>query len=158
MSVIVRIAGPEDAAAIASLRTAWTGVGETGFERRLAAWLDDEGERRTVWLGEVDARPVGMASLWEYRRMPRSGQPDSRWGYLSNMFVLDRWRDRGVGSALLAAVVGAAEERGYVRIVLSPTLRSVPFYERAGFVVADGSAGGDLLLVRPRTVLPDVRE
>ena len=57
-------------------------------------------------------------------------------------------RDRGIGSLLLAAVIAAADERGYVRVVLSPTLRSVPFYERAGFLVADGGAGGELLLVR----------
>jgi GNAT superfamily N-acetyltransferase len=146
--VVVRVAGAGDIGALASLRVEWTAHTEPGFEGRLAAWLAAEGERRTTWLAEIDTRPVGMASLWEYRRMPRSGQPDSRWGYLSNMFVREESRNRGVGSALLAAVVAAAQERAYVRIVLSPTLRSVPFYQRAGFVAADGGRGGELLLVR----------
>ena len=76
------------------------------------------------------------------------GRMDSRWGYLGNMFVRADCRNRGVGSALLSAVVAAAEERRYVRIVLAPTVRSVPFYRRAGFVDA-GGAEDDRLLMRP---------
>ena len=89
-----------------------------------------------------------MATLYEFRRMPRPGRMDSRWGYLGNMFVRADCRNRGVGSALISAVIEAAEQRRYVRVVLSPTARSVPFYRRAGFVDADGEAG-ERLLMRP---------
>ena len=89
-----------------------------------------------------------MATLYEFRRMPRPGRLDSRWGYLGNMFVREDCRNRGVGSALLNAVIKTAEQREYVRIVLSPTARSVPFYRRAGFVDADG-AQDERLLMRP---------
>jgi GNAT superfamily N-acetyltransferase len=88
--------------------------------------------------------------MLEYRRMPRPGRPDSRWGYVSNMFVREDCRDRGIGSALLSAVTAAADERGYARLVLSPSARALPFYLRAGFVVPDGAVGDDRLLVRPR--------
>jgi GNAT superfamily N-acetyltransferase len=65
----VRVAGVDDAGAIASLRALW--------------------------------EPVGMASMFEYRRMPRPRRPDSRTGYVSNMFVREDVRNRGIGSALL---------------------------------------------------------
>ena len=91
-----------------------------------------------------------MASMLEYRRMPRPDRPDSRWGYVSNMFVREQARDRGIGTALLETIIATAEERGYVRLVLSPSARSVPFYERTGFVVPDERAGDHRLLVRPR--------
>jgi GNAT superfamily N-acetyltransferase len=90
-----------------------------------------------------------MASVLEYRRMPRPGRPDSRWGYLGNMFVREGFRNRGIGSALLATMIAAADERGYARLVLSPSTRSLAFYRRAGFVVPDDAAGDDRLLVRP---------
>ena len=147
--VLVRVAGARDAGAIASLRSLWSAGGdEPGFEARLAAWLEAEGDRRTTWLAVHGEAPVGMASLFEYRRMPRPGQPASRWGYVSNMFVRETVRNRGIGSALLAAVVAAASERSYARLVVSPADRALPFYRRAGFVVADGAADGDRLLVR----------
>jgi GNAT superfamily N-acetyltransferase len=149
--VAVRVAGAADAGALAALRSLWIGGGgaDPGFERRMADWLAAEGDRRTSWLAMLGDRPVGMASLFEYRRMPRPDRPDSRWGYVSTMFVREDVRDRGVGSALLAAIVSAADERGYARLVLSPTARSLRFYRRAGFIVADAAAGDDRLLVRP---------
>jgi GNAT superfamily N-acetyltransferase len=148
-SVDVRLAGADDARALAALRARWSEGEEPGFAQRMADWLEAEGERRTTWLALLDGEPVGMTSVFEYRRMPRPGRPPSRWGYLSNMFVLEPFRDLGVGTALLDAVIAAAGERGYARLVLSPSERSVPFYQRAGFMVPDATAGGDRLLVRP---------
>jgi GNAT superfamily N-acetyltransferase len=147
--VNVRVAGAADVAALAALRALWSGGGEPDFDRRMAAWIADEGDRRTTWLATVGDEPVGMASMLEYRRMPRPGRPDSRWGYVSNMFVREDVRNRGIGSALLEAIIAAGEERGYVRLVLSPSARSVPFYARAGFVTPDERAGDHRLLIRP---------
>jgi GNAT superfamily N-acetyltransferase len=65
------------------------------------------------------------------------------------MFVREEHRNRGIGSALLAAILAAADERGYARLVLSPSERALPFYSRAGFVVPDDAAGDHRLLVRP---------
>ena len=148
--LVVRVAGPDDAPALAELRALWSdAAADAAFERRMAEWLDSEGDRRTVWLACLDGEPVGMASLFEYRRMPRPGRADSRWGYVSNMFVREEHRARGIGAALLAAIVAAADEREYARLVLSPSERAVPFYRRAGFGAADAAGGGDRLLVRP---------
>src|SRR5688500_15175652 len=91
------------------------------LEARIAAWLADDGERRTTWLALAGDLPVGMVSLWEYRRMPKPRLPDSSWGYVGNLFVRDEFRDRGTGSALLDVLVAAADERGYARLVVSPS-------------------------------------
>lgn len=145
----VRIAVRDDDIAVAYLRSLWTGVDpDAAFEKRLSDWLASEDDRRTTWLAWIGDEAIGMASLFEYRRMPRPGRDDSRWGYLSNMFVRDKFRDRGVGSALLSAIVTTADERAYARIVLSPSERAVRFYQRAGFVIPDGRTADDPLLVR----------
>jgi GNAT superfamily N-acetyltransferase len=145
----VRIASRGEESVIAMLRSLATGVApDHAFEAQLSKWLASEADSRTTWLAWVGADAVGMVSLFEYRRMPRPGRPDSRWGYLSNMFVRDEFRNHGLGSTLLSAVIAVAEERGYARVLLSPSERAVGFYERAGFVVPDAAAGGDRLLVR----------
>ena len=114
----------------------------------MAAWLATEGERRTTWLATLDELPVGMASMFEYRRMPHPGRADSGWGYVSNMFVREDLRNRGIGSRLLSSIIATADQRRYARLVLSPSERSIAFYERAGFVVPKGATGSDRLLVR----------
>ena len=144
---VVRVANADDLAAIASLRSLWDDANDHDLEGRIASWLAAEGDRRTIWLAAVSGEPVGMASMFEYRRMPHPGRLDSQWGYVSNMFVREDLRGRGIGSALLAALIAAADERNYVRLVVSPSARAQPLYRRAGFIVPD-PAGDDRLFVR----------
>lgn len=106
------------------------------FERDWHAWFSRERRHRVFWLAEVDAVPVGATNLMIFDRMPRPGSGAGRWGYLANMYVAAEHRNRGIGSALLAAVLDHARQARLVRVVLSPTTRSRPFYERAGFVPA----------------------
>jgi len=152
--VALHVAGQEDAGAIVRLRSEWSDAcgDDASFEPRLADWLASEGDRRTIWLATAGTRPIGMVSLFEYRRMPRPGRPDSRWGYVGHMFVSGAFRNQGVGTRLLAALIAAAEERSYARLVLAPSAPAVPFFQRAGFVTAD-AASGELLLVRPTSAL-----
>jgi GNAT superfamily N-acetyltransferase len=132
------------------LRAQWTGgASDPAFQEHVRAWLVAEGDRRLVWIATLGADPAGMAMLLEYRRMPHPDRPDSRWGYVGNMFVREDLRNRGIGSALLAAIIAESEARDYARLVLSPTERALPFYRRAGFIVPDDRAGDDRVLVRP---------
>ncbi|MDP8907532.1 MAG: GNAT family N-acetyltransferase [Chloroflexota bacterium] len=148
---LVQLADGSDIGELASLRSLSTPGAEEDpdFARRMAAWLTDEGDRRTTWLARLGDSAVGMASVFEYRRMPRPARPDSRWGYVGNMFVREDFRNLGIGSALLVTMIDFAEDRGYARLVLSPSARAVPFFRRNGFIVPDERAGEDRLLVRP---------
>lgn len=152
----IRVAGGADLGALADLRALWTaGAGaDPAFGRRMAAWLADDGERRTTWLATISDRPAGMASLFEYRRMPKPGQADSRWGYIGTLFVRDDCRRRGLGSALLTAIIAAADERSYARLVVSPSAEALSLFRRHGFVGPGEATGAAALLVRPA---PDAR-
>ena len=55
-------------------------------------------------------------------------------GHVGRMAVLPTWRGQGVGRALLAAVLEAAQERGHCMLRLSAQTHAAGFYERAGFV------------------------
>jgi GNAT superfamily N-acetyltransferase len=146
----VRVAGAEDLPAVAALRAHDSGTtSDPAFERRLGDWLAGEGDRRTTFLATSSGTPAGIGSLFEYRRMPRPDRPAAAWGYVGNMVVREDLRCRGIGTALLDAIVAAADARGYVRLVLAPSPRAVGLYLRAGFVVTDEGAGADRLLVRP---------
>ena len=115
----------------------------------MAAWLAGDGERRTTWLATVSDRPAGMASLFEYRRMPKLGQADSRWGYIGNLFVRDDCRLRGLGSPPRLRSSRPPIERSYARLVVSPSAEALSLFRRHGFV-GPGEAIVDVsLLVRP---------
>jgi GNAT superfamily N-acetyltransferase len=139
---VIRRAEDRDLAAIARLRHESSveqdgGGADPSFEERFSAWYARESSRRIMWLAEVDGGPVGAMNLSVFERMPRPGRAPSRWGYLGNAFVLAAYRNQGIGRQLLDAVLGYASENRFARVVLSPSERSIPFYERAGFGAAD---------------------
>ena len=54
-------------------------------------------------------------------------------GHIGRMAVRPRWRGRGVGSALLEALVEIATKRGDERVMLNAQTHAMPFYARYGF-------------------------
>lgn len=147
--VTVRIADRRDVTKLAALRRAWTAERDgdpvdDGFDDRFAEWYVAEEGRRICWIAEVGGDAVGTVNLAVFERMPRPGRPASRWGYLGNAFVLAEYRGQGIGEQLVTPLIDYADEHRLVRVLLSPSARSVPLYERLGF----GSA--HMLMARVR--------
>jgi predicted HAD superfamily Cof-like phosphohydrolase/GNAT superfamily N-acetyltransferase len=141
-AVTVRVTSRADVPALAALRRAWAaeqggGPGdEDRFEERFAEWCAVEEPRRVTWIAEVDGEPAGMVNLAIFERMPWPERSPSRWGYLSNAYVPAMYRSRGIGARLVMTLVEYADQARLARVVLSPSARSVPLYERCGFGAA----------------------
>ena len=81
-----------------------------------------------------DMDPVSLHALaFEGARAVGTGRllPD---GHIGRMAILKEWRRRGVGAAILAALVEAARRRGDRELALSAQVHAVPFYRAHGFV------------------------
>jgi GNAT superfamily N-acetyltransferase len=140
--IVIRQAGDADMQRLMELRSVWTrewhgDADDPGYAERFAAWFERESGRRLTWLAEADGRAIGMMNLAVFERMPSPGREPGCWGYLGNVFVLAEFRDQGVGQMLIDALLHYADDNGFARVVLSPSERSVPFYERNGFRPAD---------------------
>lgn len=55
-------------------------------------------------------------------------------GHIGRMAVVKDWRSRGVGAAILDALVEEARKRGHKEVVLSAQLQAAEFYREHGFV------------------------
>lgn len=146
--VEITIANDDDIAELAALRVTWhpgdhSAVHE--FSSDFQAWVDKETDGRIFWIARRDGEPIGMVNLVLFDRMPVPGRPSGGWGYLSNMFVVEAERNDGVGEQLINALMAHGDDLGLERIVLKPSERSIPFYERNGF----GSAHELLVRHRP---------
>ena len=119
-----------------------------GCTIRLTDWKRDEAALRSVrhdvfiveqnvpanleW-DAIDAQCVHALAIDDDGQAIGCGRllPD---GYVGRMAVRRRWRGRGVGAALLAALIDAAKSRGDARVVLNAQVQAMPFYERFGFL------------------------
>lgn len=80
-----------------------------------------------------DMDPVSLHALaFEGARAVGTGRllPD---GHIGRMAILKEWRRRGVGAAILAALVEAARRRGDRELALSAQVHAVEFYRAHGF-------------------------
>lgn len=73
----------------------------------------------------LDGTAVGTARL----------TPD---GHIGRMAVLEAWRGRGVGDALLAALLQDARSRGWPEVALNAQVGAIDFYQRHGFRAVGG--------------------
>jgi len=119
-----------------------------GFAVRVADWARDEAKLRAVRIAvfvieqnipeelEWDSHDaVSVHALAEDAAGTPIGcgrlLPD---GHVGRLAVLSDFRGRGVGAALLDALVALAIARGDARVLLNAQTQAVPFYAKFGFV------------------------
>lgn len=94
------------------------------------------------WLAEIAGEVVAAMSVRIVKQLPTPGQLDGRWGYLTNVYALPDYRNQGIGAALFATVKAWAKQQNCAVLLVWPSERSIPFYEREGF----GPSGAPLML------------
>lgn len=83
-------------------------------------WDALDASSQHVLARDLEGRAIGTGRLTPEHRIGR-------------MAVLEDWRGRGVGQAMLYRLLDAARDRGYPAIELHAQTHAMPFYARAGF-------------------------
>ena len=139
------MAGAVDAAALAGLRWEFRAAlasaqeSEEAFRRRCAGWMRERlaDGRWRCWVVESDGAVVGQLWLQPIEKIPNPVAEPERHAYISNVFLRSSLRGQGAGSALFATAMAWCRASGVDAVILWPTPRSRPLYERHGFK-ADG--------------------
>lgn len=85
-------------------------------------WDDFDGSASHVMAVAADGTPIGTGRLL-------------RDGHIGRMAVLEEWRGRGVGSALLELLLVIARRLGFDEVRLHAQTHAIGFYARRGFKV-----------------------
>jgi len=117
-ALVIRIAASGDAGAIGAIYDEAAATGTATFatgphaaeERR--AWLAARGERSPVWCGEVDGTVLAWSALAPFsHREWYAGVGEY------TVYVARRAHGRGVGRRMLDALIAAAPDYGYWKLV-----------------------------------------
>ncbi|WP_020519857.1 GNAT family N-acetyltransferase [Catelliglobosispora koreensis] len=142
---VIRTAGPGDVSTLARLRWQFKTETETGshlpereFMARCEPWLRARlGGTVQVWVAQTDEGLCGHVFLNLVEKVPSPFSSSGELGYVTNFYVVPRWRNRGVGQALLAAVKTYAEASQLDTLIVWPSERSALLYHRSGFLAPD---------------------
>ena len=135
MAVLIRLAEPADAAAIAAIYRPYVESTHISFEE--SAPDSAEIARRMAspvhpWLiAEEDGRVLGYASSSPYHR-----RPAYRWTVETSIYLAAEARARGLGRRLLSSLIELLTKQGYVTAIAAialPNGISVALHERLGF-------------------------
>lgn len=129
-NVIIRIATGDDAAAIVHLNILFNGSSEPAD--KLAPRLADPHHVEKALLAEMDGQLVGFAGL---RIVPALFYPTPQ-AELTELFVIEAYRRRGVGRALIAFAEALAQELGAESLLILTDLDNVAaqaLYHAAGY-------------------------
>jgi GNAT superfamily N-acetyltransferase len=107
---------------------------KTQFIQEFVAWMNNTPDEDLVhWVAEQDDELIGVISVRIIHKLPSPEESDGRFGYLTNTYVLPEHRYKGVGTALLGAVKNWALGEKLELLVVWPSDRAYPFYERGGY-------------------------
>jgi GNAT superfamily N-acetyltransferase len=140
--VIVRRASVADVAMLAELRDI-----DQDKLGAYAGWVAAHAETHLPFVAEIDGYVVGAAWLLVAERVPGNESLDRWYGDIQSVMVRKEHRNRGIGSALMAAILTEARTRGLLHVTVHSGRRAVDFYLRNGF-----SHHRQLLLWEPATV------
>ena len=143
---MIRSATADDAQILARLRFEFRASlgnveeAEADFLPRCERWIRDRlaaGGGWSAWLAETDGTPVGTVWLQWIEKIPNPVTELEWHGYVTSLYVRERFRGNQLGTALLETVLAACRARGVDAVVLWPTPRSRSLYLRHGFTVRD---------------------
>jgi len=107
---------------------------EAAFAIRRHVFIDEQGVAEDEEFDEFDATAV-HALVYADDRAVGTGrllEIDGK-GRIGRMAVLREFRGRGVGLAILDALLAVADRLGYTEIVLHAQVHAIGFYETRGF-------------------------
>ena len=142
----IRLASVTDASTLARLRYEFRSSlhnvveNESVFLERCTAWMRERLRNESnwkCWIAEWQGAAAGNVWAQLIEKIPNPIAEPEQFVYLTNFYVREEHRGKGVGSSLLSAVLDWSRNRNAQVVILWPTERSKSFYARHGFSFAD---------------------
>ncbi|HEV7702855.1 MAG TPA: GNAT family N-acetyltransferase [Gemmatimonadaceae bacterium] len=141
--MIFRLATLEDIPRLAAMRWEFRAESDeapvesqSAFSARYGAVVAEgmTSGRWIYWLAETgDGELVTSMAVIEIQSVPRPSRLLDKWAYLTDCYTRPAFRNQDVGTTLLHRVIAWERSRDVELILVWPSSRSLPFYERAGF-------------------------
>jgi len=143
VTIQYRLAGPADLAQLAEMRWQFrtegkvppAGVCQDAFVAACLAFFQDAfaSGRWVCWIAEEDGTILAHVFIQRIAKIPKPTHLKSEFGWVTNVYTRPERRNQEIGTELIERVKAWAQAEDLQMLVLWPSERAVPFYQRAGF-------------------------
>ena len=111
--------------------SSWLINGEWASSIRRSVFVEEQGIDESEEWDEHDSASIHVVAWWSSSAVGTARLlPD---GKIGRMAVLPEFRSRGIGSAMLLALLAVAKEQNLSQVRLSAQQQAIEFYSRHGF-------------------------
>lgn len=91
------------------------------------------GELCEVILAEKEGDVVGMGTIFYYKSIPSTQNPNGKNAYITSMYVNKDERKQGIAFSILDQLIACAKEKEYRVVMLNASEMGESLYEKYGF-------------------------
>lgn len=93
-----------------------------------------KGDRWFIWVAEDEGNIVSHIYIELIDKVPRPGRTTRPFTYMTNVYTIPEYRNKGVGSELLRSINEWIQENQYEFVIVWPSEDSTNYYKKNGYV------------------------
>lgn len=91
-------------------------------------------ERWHIWVAESDNEIVSHIYIELIQKVPRPGRITYPFAYMTNVYIKEMYRRKGIGTKLLTTINHWIQENKYEFVIVWPSEDGIEFYKKNGYV------------------------
>ncbi|REB07087.1 GNAT family N-acetyltransferase [Sporosarcina sp. BI001-red] len=87
-----------------------------------------------VWIAEENEKIVSHIYVELIQKVPRPGRTTHPFAFMTNVYTVPEYRNKGIGSHLLSSVNTWVKDNDFEFVIVWPSEDSVNYYKKNGYV------------------------
>ncbi|MGE8207336.1 GNAT family N-acetyltransferase [Heyndrickxia sp. NPDC080065] len=106
------------------------------FEKECQSFLENalNSDQWFIWVAEENGKIVSHIYIELIQKVPRPGRITYPFAYMTNVYTIKEYRNKGIGSKLLTTINEWANENKYEFIIVWPSDDSINYYKKNGYI------------------------
>lgn len=106
------------------------------FETECQGFLEHALKSRQwfIWVVEENGKIVSHIYIELIQKVPRPGRITHPFAYMTNVYTVPEYRNKGIGSKLLRTINHWIKENNYEFVIVWPSDEAIPYYKKNGYV------------------------
>lgn len=106
------------------------------FEKECQIFLENamNSSQWFIWVAEENEKVISHIYVELIQKVPRPGRVTHPFAYMTNVFTIPEYRNKGVGSKMLKTINKWMKENNYEFVIVWPSDESIHYYKKNGYV------------------------